>query len=237
MAADGQAGFMDEFDIDHMTTDTPGDVWNRTLSLKQINRIVSVALSARRSVPIFETVLIATCATNAANISAGGLPLFNLLWPGPDADLILTCGSRPRAPSPFWRNVQRRAVSHLHRSAGVTFSIGVPFCGGPLRRGGSLTMPSTSSMAMHGNAGRWPRSPPTWAPQAAISSVSGTLPQTPDRRLLRASATFPDGHLPLTDAPGLGGVEQEVCAKYCTWETLLARYAAWTLPFGSRHFR
>ena len=240
MAADGaEAGFTQmKFDIDHMATDTPGDVWNRTLSLKQINRIVRRLALVRETVgPDFE--LCVDChmhynATDAIRL-AQALASFNLLWledPTPISNPQSCAEVRAKSPiaicvgemfsaEQFRIFIDQQACDILHPD--------VLFCGGlhEARRIADYAELHHLPMAMHGNGG-------------ALATIAAAHVGAASRNFIgleyhfietpwigdyvsREVPLFRDGHLPLTDAPGLGvELNKKLCAKYLArGETLL----------------
>ena len=80
----GEAGFTQiKFDIDYMASDEQGDVWNRSFSLKQINRIVDRLTVIRESIGLdFEISVDCHMQYNATDAIrlAQALAPFNLLW-------------------------------------------------------------------------------------------------------------------------------------------------------------
>jgi galactonate dehydratase len=226
-----EAGFKQmKFDIDFMATEAVADVWNRTLTLKQINRIVERLTVVRNAVgPDFE--LCVDChmqynVPDAIRVS-GALAELNLLWledPTPITNPDSCAAVRAKSPmaicvgemfiaEQFRLFVDRQACDILHPD--------VLFCGGmhELRRIASYAELNHLPVAFHGNGG-------------AIATIAAAHAGVATRNFLgleyhfietpwigefvrRDVPLFQDGHVVLTDAPGLGiELNHEVCRRH-----------------------
>jgi L-alanine-DL-glutamate epimerase-like enolase superfamily enzyme len=232
MAADVvEAGFTQmKFDIDYMATECVPDVWNRSLSLQQINRIVERLGVVRETVgPDFE--VCADChmqynAPDAVRLAQALAPL-RLLWledPTPVTNPDSCAAVRAKSPvaicvgemfhaEQFRLFIDRGACDVLHPD--------VLFCGGmhEMRRIADYAELHHLPMAIHGNGG-------------ALATIAGAHVAAASRSFLgleyhfietlwlgeyvtRDAPLFQDGHVVLTDAPGLGvRLNEDVCRKY-----------------------
>ncbi len=216
-----------KFDIDFMASDRVVDVWNRSLSLDQINRIVERLAIVRETVgPDFELCVDLHCQYNVPDAIrlAYALAPLNLLWledPTADLDLDACVAVRSRSPialclgemfiaEQFRLFVDHGAVDILHPD--------VMFCGGmhEMRRIADYADLHRLPLAMHGNGG-------------AIATIAAAHVAAASRNFLgleyhfietpwigsvvrRDRPLFEDGHVALTDAPGLGiELDEEVC--------------------------
>jgi galactonate dehydratase len=228
-----EAGFSQmKFDIDYVASDRQGDVWNRSLSLDQINRMVERLSVVRNAVgPDFELCVDLHRQFNVPDAIrvANALASLNLLWlEDPTADTDLDAYIRVREASPiaicvgemfiaeqFRLFVDHGAIDILHPD--------VMFCGGmhELRRIADYADLHRLPLAMHGNGG-------------AIAAVAAAHVAAASRNFLgleyhfietawiggfvrRIGATagsplFSEGSLVLSDAPGLGiELDEVVC--------------------------
>jgi len=166
MAADAaKAGFRQmKFDIDFMASECVPDVWNRSLSLQQINRIVERLKIVRETVgPDFE--LCVDChrqynAPDAVRVAQALAPL-DILWledPTPETNPDSCAEVRVKSPIPicvgemfvadqFRVFVERGACDILHPD--------ILFCGGmhEMRRIADYAEVHHLPLAMHGNGG------------------------------------------------------------------------------------
>jgi galactonate dehydratase len=232
MAADTVAsGFTQmKFDIDFMATECVTDVWNRTLPLRQINRIVERLAAVRRAAgPDFEICVDCHMQYNvpdALRVAAALAPL-NLLWledPVPITNPDSCAAVRAKSPvaicvgemfiaEQFRLFVDRQACDILHPD--------VLFCGGmhELRRIADLAELNHLPVAFHGNGG-------------ALATIAAAHVGVASRNFLgleyhfietpwigayvrRDVPLFRDGHVVMTDAPGLGvELDPEVCRQH-----------------------
>lgn len=232
MAAESaQAGFRQmKFDIDFMATECVPDVWNRSLSLQQINRIVERLRVVRETVGAdFE--LCVDChgqynVPDAIRLAQALAPL-NILWledPTPGANPDSCAAVRAKSPIPicvgemliadqFRDFVERGACDILHPD--------ILFCGGmhQMRRIAEYAELHHLSVAMHGNGG-------------ALATIAAAHVAAASRNFLgleyhfietrwigeyvrRDVPLFRDGYVPLTDAPGLGvELDESVCRDH-----------------------
>src|ERR1019366_5968587 len=219
-----------KFDIDFMATECVTDVWNRSLSLKQINRIVERLTVVRRTTgPDFE--ICVDChmqydAPDAIRV-ANALAHLNLFWledPTPITNPDSCAEVRERSPIPicvgemfiaeqFRLFIDHRACDILHPD--------VLFCGGlhELRRIADYAELNHSPVAIHGNGGALATVAAAHA-GAACRNFLGLeyhFIETPwiGEYVRRDGPLFRDGHVVLTDAPGLGvELDREVCRQH-----------------------
>jgi len=241
MAAEAaEAGFTQmKFDIDYIAAESVPDVWNRSLSLAQINRIVDRLALVRETVGRdFELCVDCHRAYNVPNAIrvAQALAPLNLLWLEDPTAMTKPNGCamvRAKSPIPvcvgemfiaeqFSLFIDAEACDILHPD--------ILFCGGlhqlcQIAREGEL---HDLPLAIHGNGG-------------ALATVAAAHAASVCRNFLgleyhfietawigeyvrRDAPLFQDGQVPLTDAPGLGvELDKEVCRKYLApGEELLA---------------
>jgi len=241
MAAEAvEAGFSQmKFDIDYIASDFVADVWNRTLALKQINRIVERMTIVRKAVgPDFE--LCVDChmqynVPDAIRVAEALAPL-RLLWledPTPIVNPDSCAEVRARSPIPicvgemfiaeqFRLFIDHKACDILHPD--------VMFCGGlhELRRIADYAELNHRPVAFHGNGGALATIAAAHA-AAACRNFLGLeyhFIETPwiGEFVERDGPLFKDGHVVLTDAPGLGvRLNREVCRRHLApGEALLA---------------
>lgn len=232
MAADTVAsGFTQmKFDIDFMATECVTDVWNRSLSLQQINRIVERLTVVRKATgPDFEICVDCHMQYNVPDAIrvANALAHLNLLWledPTPITNPDSCARVREMSPVPicvgemfiaeqFRLFIAREACDILHPD--------VLFCGGmhELRRIADYAELNHLPVAFHGNGG-------------ALATIAAAHVGVASRNFLgleyhfietpwigafvrRDVPLFRDGHVVMTDAPGLGvELDREVCRQH-----------------------
>ena len=219
-----------KFDIDFMATECVTDVWNRSLSLRQINRIVERLTAVRRTTgPDFEICVDCHMQYNAPDAIrvANALAHLNLLWledPTPITNPDSCAQVRERSPIPicvgemfiaeqFRLFIDHRACDILHPD--------VLFCGGlhELRRIADYAELNHLPVAIHGNGGALATIAAAHA-GAACRNFLGLeyhFIETPwiGEYVRRDGPLFSDGHVVLTEAPGLGvELDREVCRKH-----------------------
>ncbi len=219
-----------KFDIDFMASDCVSDVWNRALPLKQINRIVDRLGLVREAVgPDFEICVDCHMQYNvpdAVRVSNALEPL-NLLWledptPITNPDSCAEVRSRTRIPicvgemfiaEQFRLFVDHRACDILHPD--------VLFCGGPreLRRIADYAELNHRPVAFHGNGGALATIAAAHAAAASRNflGLEYHFIETPwiGGYVQRDVPLFTDGHVVLTDEPGLGvRLNRELCRKH-----------------------
>jgi L-alanine-DL-glutamate epimerase-like enolase superfamily enzyme len=219
-----------KFDIDFMATECVTDVWNRTLALRQINRIVERLTTVRQAAgPDFEICVDCHMQYNvpdAVRVATALAPL-NLLWledPVPITNPDSCAAVRAKSPvaicvgemfiaEQFRLFVDHQACDILHPD--------VLFCGGlhELRRIADYAELHHLPVAFHGNGG-------------AIATIAAAHAGVATRNFLgleyhfvetpwigefvrRDVPLFRDGHVGLTDAPGLGiELDRDVCRRH-----------------------
>ena len=226
-----ESGFTQmKFDIDFMVTECVADVWNRSLSLKQINRIVERLTVVRRTTgPDFEICVDCHMQYNVPDAIrlANALAPLNLLWledPTPITNPDSCAEVRAKSPVPicvgemfiaeqFRLFIDHRACDILHPD--------VLFCGGlhELRRIADYAELNQLPVAIHGNGGALATIAAAHAGAACRNFVGLEYHfiETPwiGEYVRRDGPLFSDGHVVLTDAPGLGvELDREVCRKY-----------------------
>ncbi|MBL9216787.1 MAG: mandelate racemase/muconate lactonizing enzyme family protein [Opitutaceae bacterium] len=230
-AGAAEAGFTQmKFDIDFMATECVRDVWNRTLNLGQVNRVVERLTAVREAVgPDFE--LCVDChmqynVPDAIRVS-NALAHLNLLWiedPTPIVNPDSCAQVRERTSIPvcigemfiaeqFRLFIARGACDILHPD--------ILFCGGmhELRRIGEYAELNHLPIAFHGNGG-------------ALATIAAAHVGVATRNFLgleyhfietpwigefvrRDVPLFRDGQVVLSDAPGLGvELDREVCRRH-----------------------
>jgi galactonate dehydratase len=225
-----EAGFTQmKFDIDFVAADRTPDVWNRSLSTEQVNRIVERLGIVRATVgPDFE--LCVDChtqynATDAIRLAQALEPL-HLLWmedPTPNINPDSCAAVRAKSPIPicvgemfiaeqFRLFIDHEACDILHPD--------VLFCGGlhEVRRIADYGELHHLPLAMHGNGGALATIAAAHAAAASRNflGLEYHFIETPwlGQYVTRDVPLFQDGHVPLTDAPGLGiELNREVCKK------------------------
>ncbi len=219
-----------KFDIDFMATECVKDVWNRSLSLQQINRIVERLTVVRRTTgPDFEICVDCHMQYNIPDAIrvANALAPLNLLWledPTPITNPDSCAEVRAKSPVPicvgemfiaeqFRLFIDHRACDILHPD--------VLFCGGlhELRRIADYAELNHLPVAIHGNGGALATIAAAHA-GAACRNFLGLeyhFIETPwiGEYVRRDGPLFSDGHVVLTDAPGFGlELDREVCRKH-----------------------
>lgn len=232
-AGAAEAGFSHiKFDIDYVAMDRTGDLWNRTFSLAQINRMVERLGVVRDEVgPDFELSVDLHRQYNVPDAIriANALADLDLLWlEDPVSDISVDAYAEVRARSPialcagemfiaeqFARFIDGGAVDILHPD--------VLFCGGmhEMKRIADYGDLHRLPLAMHGNGGAIAA---IAAAHVAVASrnflgLEYHFIETPwigayARRLGAAhgAGLFEGGAVVLSDAPGLGiELDREVC--------------------------
>lgn len=226
-----QSGFFQmKFDIDFMATECVADVWNRSLSLKQLNRIVERLTTVREATgPDFEICVDCHMQYNVPDAIrvANALGSLQLLWledPTPITNPDSCAQVRAKSPVPicvgemfiaeqFRLFIDHGACDILHPD--------VLFCGGmhELRRIADLAELSHLPVAFHGNGGALAT---IAAAHAGVASrnflgLEYHFIETPwiGEFVRRDVPLFRDGHVVMTDAPGLGvELDREVCRQH-----------------------
>ncbi len=232
MAAEAaEAGFTQmKFDIDFMASDCVPDVWNRSISLKQINRMVERLGAVRKTVgPDFELCVDCHMQYNAPDAIriANALAPLNILWledPTPITNPGSCAEVRAKSPIPicvgemfiaeqFCLFVDHKACDILHPD--------IMFCGGmhEMRRIADYAELHHLPLAMHGNGGALATIAAAHAAAASRNflGLEYHFIETPwiGEYVKRDAPLFKDGHVVLTDAPGLGvELDEEVCRKH-----------------------
>lgn len=219
-----------KFDIDYMASDCVPDVWNRSLSLEQVNRMVGRLGVVRKAVgPDFE--LCVDChmqynVPDAIRIAHALAPL-NILWledPTPITNVDSCAEVRAKSPIPicvgemfsaeqFRIFVDHQACDILHPD--------IMFCGGmhEMRRIADYAELHHRPLAMHGNGGALATIAAAHAAAASRNflGLEYHFIETPwiGQYVKRDLPLFRDGSVPLCDAPGLGvELDEEVCRKH-----------------------
>lgn len=232
MAAETAAsGFAQmKFDIDFMASEAVTDVWNRSVTLRQINRMVERLGAVRRAAgPDFEICVDCHMQYNAPDAIrvAQALAPLNLLWledptpiTNPDScamvrekSSIPICVGEMFIAEQFRLFVDRQACDILHPD--------VLFCGGmrELQRIAQYAELHHLPVAFHGNGG-------------AIATIAAAQVGAACRNFLgleyhfietpwigeyvrRDVPLFRDGKVVLSDAPGLGiELDMEICRQH-----------------------
>lgn len=226
-----------KFDIDFMAPEANDDVWNRSLTLTQINRIVERLTVVREAVgPDFELCVDCHMQYNVADVIrlANALAPLNLLWledPTPIANPDSCAEVRAGSPIPIcigeMLGLEQARVFIDHQACDIIHP-DVMFCGGmhELQKIAQYAELHHRGAAFHGNGG-------------ALATIAAANVATTCRSFLgveyhfietswigeyvrRDVPLFRDGHIPLSDAPGLGvELDLEVCrAHLAPGETL-----------------
>ena len=226
-----EAGFTQmKFDIDYVASDCAGDVWSRSLSLKEINRIVQRLLAVREVVgPDFELCVDCHMQYNAPDTIrlAQALAPLNLLWledPTPITNPDSCAEVRSKSPisicigemfsaEHFRIFIDHKACDILHPD--------VLFCGGlhEARRIADFAELHHLPMAMHGNGGALATIAAAHAAAASRNFIGLEyhFVETPwiGQIVQRDLPLFQNGHVVLLDQPGLGiELNETVCKKY-----------------------
>jgi L-alanine-DL-glutamate epimerase-like enolase superfamily enzyme len=221
-----------KFDIDYVASDRVPDIWNRSISLAQINRMVE-RLSVVRDVvgPDFELCVDLHRQYNVPDAIrvANALAPLDLLWledPTTDTDLdayiavkaaspIALCVGEMFIAEQFRLFVDHGAIDILHPD--------VLFCGGmhELRRIADYADLHRLPLAMHGNGGALAAIAAAHVAAASRNflGLEYHFIETPwlSQYVRRAGAAagqglFDEGHIRLSDAPGLGvELDEQIC--------------------------
>jgi galactonate dehydratase len=227
-AADGFTQM--KFDIDFMASDCVADVWNRSLSLEQINKMAELLRVVRQTVgPDFELCVDCHMQYNVPDAIriANALAPLNLLWledptpiQNPDScaevrakSPIPICVGEMFTPEQFRVFVAHHACDILHPD--------IIFCGGmhAMRRIADFAELNGLSLAMHGNGGALATIAAAHAAAASRNflGLEYHFIETPwvGAYVQRDAPLFRDGYVPLTDAPGLGvELNEAVCRQH-----------------------
>ena len=228
-----------KFDIDFMAPDANTDVWNRSLTLTQINRIVERLTVVRETAgPEFELCADCHMQYNVPDVIrlAQALEPLNLLWledPTPIVNPDSCAEVRAGSPIPICIGEMlglEQARQFIDHQACDIIHPDVMFCGGmhELQKIAQYAEVHHRSAAFHGNGG-------------ALATIAAANVAATCRSFLgveyhfietdwigqyvrRDVPLFRDGHIPLSDAPGLGvELDLEVCREHLEpGETLLA---------------
>jgi galactonate dehydratase len=219
-----------KFDIDYMATECKMDVWNRSLTLEQLNRIVERLTIVRETVgPNFE--LCADChmmynAPDAIRL-ANALEPLNLLWledPTPVSNPDSCAAVRAKSPVAIcvgeMFNAEQFRVFIDHQACDILHP-DVLFCGGmhEMRRIADYAELHHLPMAIHGNGGVLATIAAAHVAAASRNflGLEYHFIETPwlGEYVRRDGPLFKDGHVVLNDAPGLGiELDAAVCKKY-----------------------
>lgn len=219
-----------KFDIDYIATDAKFDVWGRSLTLEQINKAVKRLEIVRKAAgPDFEVCVDCHMQYNAPDAIrlANAIAHINLLWledPTPifspdslaevrEKSPIAICAGEMFTAEQFRLFIDRKALDILHPD--VLFSGGLH----ETRKIADYAELHYLPMAMHGNGG-------------ALAAIAAAHVAAASRNFLgleyhfiespwigefvtRDGPLFRNGHIELTDAPGLGvEINEKVCRKY-----------------------
>lgn len=225
------AGFTQlKFDLDFTAADGVEDPWNRSLSLGQINRIVDRLGLVRQAVgPDVEMCVDAHrqyTVPDAIRVATALAPL-NLRWledPTASSDPDTSAAVRARSPIPICAGemfIAEQFRAFIDHGACDIPHPDILFCGGPheLRRIADYAELHDLPLALHGNGGALATVAAAHA-AAACRNFLGLeyhFIETPwiGEYVTRDAPLFRDGHVPLTDAPGLGVVLNEsVCRQH-----------------------
>ena len=226
-----ESGFTQmKFDIDFMAPECVRDVWNRSLSLEQMNRIVERLTAVRESAgPDFEICVDCHMQYNVPDVVRllERLQPLNLLWledpvpiTNPDAcaqvrakSSVPICIGEMFIAEQFRLFVDAGACDILHPD--------VLFCGGmhELRRIADFAELNHLPVAFHGNGGALAT---IAAAHVGVASrnflgLEYHFIETPwiGAYVLRDVPLFRDGQVVMTDAPGLGvELDREVCRQH-----------------------
>jgi galactonate dehydratase len=230
-AASASEGFTQlKFDLDFMASDATKDVWNRSLSLTQINRMVQRLTAVRETVGAdFELCVDCHMQYNVPDAVrvANALAPLNLLWledptpiSNPDScaevrakTSVAICVGEMFIAEQVRLFIDRQACDIIHPD--------VMFCGGlhELQRIAQYAELHHRPVAFHGNGG-------------ALATIAAAHVAATCRNFLgveyhfietswiseyvrRDVPLFRDGRIPLSDAPGLGvELDLDVCRAY-----------------------
>jgi len=219
-----------KFDIDYVTADLTGDVWNRSLSSKQISRIVE-RLSAARNVVGLDIEISVDChmhytATDAIRLANELAPL-RLMWledPCPITNPDSCASVREKSPiaicvgemfiaEQFRLFIDQKACDIIHPD--VMFSGGLH----ETRKIADYADLHHLPMAMHGNGGSLATIAAAHVAAASRNflGLEYHYVETPwiGQFVQRDIPLFENGYVGLTDAPGLGvELNTKVCRKH-----------------------
>jgi galactonate dehydratase len=219
-----------KFDIDYIASDRTTDVWNRSLSLQQINRIVE-RLSLVRETVGWDFELCVDChmcynSTDAIRLATELAPL-KLLWledptpiVNPDScaevrkkSLIPICVGEMFTAEQFRLFVDHQACDIIHPD--------VMFAGGlhEALKIGDYAELHHLPMAMHGNGGCLATIAAAHVAAASRNflGLEYHFIETPwlSEYVTRGRPLFEEGHVRLTDEPGLGvRLNKQVCRQW-----------------------
>ena len=226
-----ESGFTQmKFDIDFMASECVKDVWGRSLTLQQINRIVErMGIVREATGPDFEICVDCHMQYNVPDAIrvSNALAHLNLFWledptpiTNPDScaqvrekSSIPICVGEMFSAEQFRLFINHKACDVLHPD--------ILFCGGmhELRRIADYAEVNHLPVAFHGNGG-------------ALATIAAANVGVACRNFLgleyhyvetpwvgelvrRDVPLFRDGYVPLSDAPGLGvELHREVCTQY-----------------------
>lgn len=225
------AGFTQvKFDIEYIAHDCTKDVWNRALSLQQINRIVERLAVVREEIgPDFELCVDCHMHFNAADAIrlANELEYLKLLWledPTPIVNPDSCADVRARSRIPICLGEMFTAEQYrifIDRKACDIIHPDVMFSGGlhETRKISDYADLHHLSMAMHGNGGCLATIAAAHVAAASrnFRSLEYHFIETPwvGDFVTRDRPLFEDGHICLTDEPGLGvRLNKEVCQRH-----------------------
>lgn len=219
-----------KFDIDFMATDVVKDVWNRTLSLTQINRIVERLSAVRETVgPDFELCVDCHMQYNVPDAIrvANALEPLNLLWledPTPIINPDSCAEVRSKVSVPICVGemfVAEQARLFIDRKACDIIHPDVMFCGGlhEMQRIANYAELNHLPIAMHGNGGALATIAAGHVAMACRNflGVEYHFIETPwiSEYVQRDVPLFRDGQLLIPDTPGLGvELNLEVCRAH-----------------------
>lgn len=219
-----------KFDIDFMASDAVKDVWNRTISLAQINRTYERLEVVRKTAgPDFEICVDCHMQYNVPDAVrlANALEPLNLLWledPTPLSNPD-TC-AQVRAKSPIAIAVGETLIAEQFRvfidhGAMDILHPDILYCGGvhELRRIADIGDLAHLPLAIHGNGGGLATIAAAHVAAASRNflGLEYHFIETPwiANFVKRDVPLFSDGHVPLSNAPGLGvELDGEICRKY-----------------------
>jgi galactonate dehydratase len=226
-----ESGFSQmKFDIDYMATERVPDVWNRSLSVAQLNRIVE-RLGIVRKTAGADFEICADCHMNysvpdAIRLAQELAPL-KLMWledptpitnPDSCADVrakspIAICVGEMFNAEQFRLFVDRKACDILHPD--------VMFCGGmhEMRRIADFAELHYLPFAIHGNGGALATIAAAHVAAASrnFMGLEYHFIETPwiGEYVVRDVPLFVDGHVPVGNAPGLGvRLNDKVCREH-----------------------
>jgi L-alanine-DL-glutamate epimerase-like enolase superfamily enzyme len=219
-----------KFDIDYIAADLTPDVWNRSLTLQQINAVVKRLGVVRKAVgPDFELCVDCHMHYNLPDALriAKAIEHLKVLWfedPCPILNVNSYAEFRAKSPIPLCVGemfVAEQFRLFVNNEACDIFHPDVLFCGGlhEARKIADLAELNHIPMAMHGNGGALAA---IAAAHVAVASrnflgLEYHFIETPwiGQFVERDVPLFRNGHLELTDAPGLGvELNREICRKY-----------------------